>query len=84
MGKRRSNNPLLLGDAGVGKTAIVEGLALEFVGLAREGSRLGRRAIIEIEVGRILGGTHLRGSLSERLIGIKDEVKKASGDVIAG
>ncbi len=82
VGKRRSNNPLLLGDAGVGKTAIVEGLALEFVKLARQGSRLGRRAIIEIEVGRILGGTHLRGSLSERLIGIKDEVKRANGDVI--
>jgi len=82
LGKRRSNNPLLLGDAGVGKTAIVEGLATELVALAKSGSRLGRRAVIELEVGRILGGTHLRGSFSERLIAIKDEVKRADGRVI--
>lgn len=82
LGKRRSNNPLLLGEAGVGKTAIVEGLATELVKLARQGVRLGRRAVIELEVGRILGGTHLRGSFAERLTAIKDEVKRANGDVI--
>ncbi len=82
LGKRRSNNPLLVGDAGVGKTAIAEGLANDFVRLARRGSRLGKRAIIELEVGSIIGGTHLRGSFSERLMGIKEEVKHAEGDVI--
>lgn len=82
LGKRRSNNPMLLGDAGVGKTAIVEGLALELVALAKTGSRLGKRIVVELEVGRILGGTHLRGSFSERLIAIKDEVKRADGHVI--
>lgn len=82
LGKRRSNNPLLVGDAGVGKTAIVEGLANNFVKLARRGSRLGKRAIIELEIGSIIGGTHLRGSFSERLMGIKEEVRKAEGDVI--
>lgn len=82
LGKRRSNNPLLVGDAGVGKTAIVEGLANEFVRLASDGSRLGKRAILEIEVGDIIGGTHLRGSFSERLTGIKDEVRRAEGDII--
>lgn len=82
LGKRRSNNPLLLGDPGVGKTAIVEGLAHGFVKLAGRGSRAGERAIIEIELGRVLSGTHLRGALSERLIAIKDEVRRADGKII--
>jgi ATP-dependent Clp protease ATP-binding subunit ClpC len=82
LGKRRSNNPVLVGEAGVGKTSIVEGLSREFVKLAQNGNRLGKRAIIELELGRILSGTHLRGSFSERLIGIKDEVEQAGGDVI--
>ncbi len=82
LGKRRSNNPILVGEAGVGKTAIVEGLANEFCEMARRGQRLGQRAIIEIEVGHILGGTHLRGSFSERLGALKDEVRRAEGDVI--
>jgi ATP-dependent Clp protease ATP-binding subunit ClpC len=82
LGKRRSNNPILVGEAGVGKTAIVEGLANSFCEMAQAGHRLGQRAIIEIEVGHILGGTHLRGSFSERLAKIKDEVRRAEGDVI--
>ncbi len=82
LGKRRSNNPVLVGEAGVGKTAIAEGLSREFVKLAHSGNHLGKRAIIELELGRILSGTHLRGSFSERLIGIKDEVEQAGGDVI--
>ncbi len=82
LGKRRSNNPLLVGPPGVGKTAIVEGLACEFVEMARRKSPLGRRVIVELEMGRLLSGTHLRGSFSERLIGIKEEVKRAKGQVI--
>ena len=82
LGKRRGNNPLLVGDPGVGKTAIVEGLAHKFCELHRRGVRLGGRAIIELELGRVLSGTHLRGSLSERLIAIKDEVRKADGQII--
>ncbi len=82
IGKRRSNNPILIGEAGVGKTAIVEGLSREFVRLAKDGKKLGKRAIIELEIGRIVGGTHLRGAFSERLLALKDEVKQAGGDVI--
>ncbi len=82
LGKRRSNNPLLLGDPGVGKTAIVEGLAHSFVKLAKRGSRAGERAIVELELGRVLSGTHLRGALAERLIAIKDEVRRADGKII--
>ncbi|MEM1349780.1 MAG: AAA family ATPase, partial [Myxococcota bacterium] len=82
LGKRRGNNPMLVGDAGVGKTAIAEGLALTFCELARKGVRTGKRTIVELEIGRILSGTHLRGSLSERLIQIKDEVRQADGQII--
>lgn len=82
LGKRRSNNPLLVGEPGVGKTAIVEGLACKMVALARKGSPFGKRKIIELEMGRILSGTHLRGAFSERLLGIKDEVAAGEGDVI--
>jgi ATP-dependent Clp protease ATP-binding subunit ClpC len=82
LGKRRGNNPMLVGDPGVGKTAIVEGLAHCFVDMARQGSRLGQRAIVELELGRVLSGTHLRGSFSERLIAIKEEVRRAEGRII--
>ena len=82
LGKRRGNNPMLVGDAGVGKTAIVEGLAHAFVDLARGGHHLGGRTIVELELGRVLSGTHLRGSLSERLIALKDEVRCAQGKVV--
>ena len=82
LGKRRGNNPLLVGEPGVGKTAIVEGLARHFCDMARRGDRMGERTIIELELGRLISGTHLRGSFSERLIGLKDEVRAADGDVI--
>lgn len=82
LGKRRANNPILIGEPGVGKTAIVEGLASDFVELAKSGNAAGERTIVEIDFGQLVSGTHLRGSLSERLVGIKQEVRRAGGDVI--
>ena len=82
LGRRRSNNPILVGPAGVGKTAIVEGLAVDLVGRMGDGTGLGDKVVVELEMGRILSGTQLRGSFSERLLGIKDEVLKAAGRVI--
>ena len=72
LGKRRANNPVLVGEPGVGKTAIVEGLA----------QRLTERVLVELDVSGLVAGTQLRGSFSERLIGVKDEVKKAEGRVV--
>ena len=80
LNKRRSNNPILVGPSGVGKTAIVEGLARTIVG--DEALGLADNVIVEIEAGRIFGGTQLRGSLSERLVALKDEVEAAKGQVI--
>ncbi len=77
LGKRRANNPVLVGEPGVGKTAIVEGLAQRLVALESDG-----RVVIELDVGGLVAGTQLRGSFSERLLGIKDEVKRAEGRVV--
>lgn len=82
LGKRRANNPVLIGDPGVGKTAIVEGLAVRVAKGALSKSPLAKRRIVEIDMGSIVAGTQLRGSLSERLQGLKEEVRRASGEII--
>ncbi|MFB6264270.1 MAG: AAA family ATPase, partial [Bradymonadaceae bacterium] len=82
LGKRRANNPMLVGEPGVGKTAIVEGLARELVRRADSDPGGRGRAVIELELGRVFGGTQLRGSLSERLTGIKQEVERAGREVV--
>src|SRR3954470_10329922 len=74
LGKRRANNPVLVGEPGVGKTAIVEGLAQRMAG--------GDRILLELDVSGLVAGTQLRGSFSERLIGVKEEVKRAEGRVV--
>ncbi len=82
LGKRKANNPVLVGEPGVGKTAIVEGLAQRLLALRQRGHKLGDRLVIELDMASILAGTHLRGSFSEKLGGIKDEVRKARGRII--
>lgn len=81
LGKRRTNNPCLIGEPGVGKTAVVEGLAHGMVN-APEGSPLRERIIVALDVGALLVGTHLRGSFSEKLQGIKEEVRQSQGRVV--
>jgi ATP-dependent Clp protease ATP-binding subunit ClpC len=77
LGKRRTNNPLLVGEPGVGKTAIVEGIAQRLLrGPARD------RLVVELDVASLVAGTSLRGSFSEKLLGIKDEVRRAAGRVV--
>lgn len=78
--RSKKNNPLLLGDSGVGKTAVVEGLAYEIAqGTAPEFLR--NRRIVGLEIGMLVAGTSLRGQFEERIVGIVDEVKNAP-DVI--
>jgi ATP-dependent Clp protease ATP-binding subunit ClpA len=80
LARSKKNNPLLLGDAGVGKTAVVEGLAYAvYDGTAPKSLR--NRRIVQIEIGTLVAGTSLRGQFEERLIGIVDEAKNA-GNVI--
>lgn len=80
IGKRRANNPCLLGEPGVGKTAVVEALAKRLVE-DPPSNALAAKIIVELDVGSLLIGTHLRGSFSEKLQGIREEVKD-SGRVI--
>ena len=79
LGKRRTNNPLLVGEPGVGKTAIVEGIAQRLrtsAGAARN------RILVELDMASVVAGTQLRGSFSEKLLGIKEEVRRANGRVV--
>jgi ATP-dependent Clp protease ATP-binding subunit ClpC len=80
--KRRANNPLLVGEPGVGKTAIVEGLALRVVQGAPDARALRGRSIVELDAASLLAGTQLRGSFSEKLQRIRKEVRQAEGAVI--
>ncbi|MCC6624034.1 MAG: ATP-dependent Clp protease ATP-binding subunit [Deltaproteobacteria bacterium] len=82
--KRRANNPCLVGEPGVGKTAIVEGLALAMLDVGKdEGqARLREKVVISIDVGSLVAGTELRGSFSRRMAKLKDEVRAAGGRVI--
>jgi ATP-dependent Clp protease ATP-binding subunit ClpC len=77
LGRRRANNPLLVGEPGVGKTAIAEGVAQRL--LAQRG---GDRILVEIDMASVLAGTQLRGSFSEKMNGIKEEVRRAAGRVV--
>ncbi len=79
LGKRRTNNPVLVGEPGVGKTAVVEGVAQQLSALK---GPVGDRIILELDMGTLVAGTQLRGSFSEKLNGLKDEVKKAEGRVV--
>jgi ATP-dependent Clp protease ATP-binding subunit ClpC len=74
--RSKKNNPLLLGDSGVGKTAVIEGLAYNIAhGTAPQ--FLNGRRIVQIEIGMLVAGTSLRGQFEERIVGIVDEVKNA-------
>ncbi|MFL5343950.1 MAG: AAA family ATPase [Hyalangium sp.] len=79
LGKRRTNNPCLLGEAGVGKTAVVEGVAQQLVTLR---GTLASKIIVELDMASLVAGTQLRGSFSEKLNALKDEVRKADGRVV--
>ena len=79
LGKRRTNNPCLLGEAGVGKTAVVEGVAQRLMEL-RGG--LAEKILIELDMATLVAGTQLRGAFSEKLNALKDEVRRADGRVV--
>jgi ATP-dependent Clp protease ATP-binding subunit ClpC len=79
LGKRRTNNPCLVGEPGVGKTAIVEGAAQRLK--AATGAAV-ERIIVELDMAGLVAGTQLRGSFSERLNHLKDEVRTAQGRVV--
>ena len=81
LSRRTKNNPVLIGDPGVGKTSIAEGLALKIAkGDVPENLR-GRR-LLALDMGALVAGSKFRGEFEERLKGVMDEVRKAAGQVI--
>ncbi len=81
LSRRTKNNPVLIGEAGVGKTAIVEGLAQRIVQDDVPDLLSGVR-IMALDLGALIAGTRFRGEFEERLKAVMDEVREADGQII--
>src|SRR2546427_2991166 len=81
LSRRTKNNPVLIGEPGVGKTAIVEGLAQRIVSKDVPESLRDRR-VIALDMGAVIAGAAYRGEFEERLKGVLAEVAEAQGTII--
>ena len=79
--RRTKNNPVLIGGAGVGKTAIAEGLAQRIVA-GDVPEELKGRKVLALEMGAMVAGSKFRGEFEERLKAVIDEIKQARGEII--
>jgi ATP-dependent Clp protease ATP-binding subunit ClpC len=82
LARRRSNNPVVVGPPGVGKTAIVEALARRLVEGGEGVHGLAGRILIEISAGALISGTGVRGALAERVKQLREEVARSEGRVV--
>src|SRR3954466_9233958 len=81
LARRTKNNPVLIGEPGVGKTAIAEGLALRITnGDVPDGIK--DKRLLGLDLGAMVAGAKYRGEFEERLKGVLDEVKQAAGEII--
>jgi ATP-dependent Clp protease ATP-binding subunit ClpB len=81
LARRTKNNPVLIGEAGVGKTAIAEGLAIRIANGDVPDS-LKDRKLMSLDMGALIAGAKYRGEFEERLKSVLDEVRQAQGDII--
>ena len=81
LSRKTKNNPVLIGEAGVGKTAIVEGLAQRIV-KGDVPTNLKNRTIFSLDMGALVSGAKYRGEFEERLKAVLNEVKKSDGKII--
>jgi ATP-dependent Clp protease ATP-binding subunit ClpC len=79
--RRTKNNPVIVGEAGVGKTAIAEGLAQKIAADDVPDSLKGRR-VVALDMGALIAGSKFRGEFEERLKAVMDEVRQSQGEVI--
>ena len=81
LSRRTKNNPVIIGDAGVGKTAIAEGLAQKIAAEDVPDSLKGKK-VVALDMGTLVAGSKFRGEFEERLKAVLDEVRQAAGEVI--
>jgi ATP-dependent Clp protease ATP-binding subunit ClpC len=81
LSRRTKNNPVIIGDAGVGKTAIAEGLAQKISAEDVPDSLKGKK-VVALDMGALVAGSKFRGEFEERLKAVLDEVRQAAGEVI--
>jgi ATP-dependent Clp protease ATP-binding subunit ClpC len=81
LSRRTKNNPVLIGEAGVGKTAIAEGLAQK-IATNDVPEILSGKKVVALDLGAMIAGSRFRGEFEERLKAVMEEVQRAKGDVI--
>jgi ATP-dependent Clp protease ATP-binding subunit ClpC len=79
--RRTKNNPVIVGEAGVGKTAIAEGLAQKIAADDVPDSLKGKK-VVALDMGALVAGSKFRGEFEERLKAVMDEIRQAQGEVI--
>jgi len=79
--RRTKNNPVVIGEVGVGKTAIAEGLAQKIVAGDVPDSLKGRR-VLALDMGALVAGSKFRGEFEERLKAVMDEIRRARGEIV--
>lgn len=81
LNRRTKNNPVIIGEAGVGKTAIAEGLAQKIVA-GDVPENLKDKRVLALDMGAMVAGSKFRGEFEERLKAVMDEIKRAKGEII--
>ncbi len=81
LSRRTKNNPVLIGEAGVGKTAVVEGLAQEIAD-GEASQVLGEKKVVALDLAGMIAGSKYRGEFEERLKSVIDEIRAAEGEII--